>query len=98
MKVQGFVNLLRDNIERAPRDHEVLWENLKVQSLQDGRQIGAIVENLITEIPEISHDLTAIEQVPYLQVALVSGFDSWSADSSIIVAYTPLTINDVDVE
>jgi len=39
-----------------------------------------------------------IENVPLLQISLPVNFEKWDGESTILVAYTPLTIDDIEVE
>ena len=77
-------------------DYDVLWATVMDQDFPNlGRMRGLVASSLQGMNSIVS--LQEIEEVPLLQISLPVGFEEWDGETAIKVAYTPLTINDVDV-
>lgn len=77
-------------------DYDVLWATAKDRDFPNLGRMRGLVASALQGMNSIV-SLQEIEEVPLLQISLPVGFEQWDGETTIKVAYTPLTINDVDV-
>ena len=93
----GVGTYLKNEIgKKFDGDYDVLWATVKDRDFPNlGRMRGLVASSLQGMNSIVS--IQEIEEVPLLQISLPVGFEAWDGETAIKVAYTPLTINDVDV-
>ena len=98
LKHPDICKILKNKIgEKFDGDYDVLWEQIKNKRIS-GRDLRVLVESRFSERTRKLLPITKIEEIPLLQVALPVNFDDWDGESAILVAYTPLTKDDMEWE
>jgi hypothetical protein len=93
----GACKLLKHEIgKKFDGDYDVLWEMVKDSDIPGRDKFRKVVGNRFGEGSFLSID--EIENVPLLQISLPVNFEKWDGEEPILVAYTPLTIDDIEVE
>ena len=83
--------------EKFDGDYDVLWEQIKNTQIS-GQEMREMVNSRFSDRTKQILTMEMIEKVPLLQVSLPVNFDNWDGESTILVAYTPLTIDDMEWE
>lgn len=92
-------SIVKDKIgERFDGDYNVLWSDVKDKTLNDATTLRQSISSNLKNIAEFHFKLNEIEKLSLLQIAMPVGFENWNGLEPVIVAYTPLTKNDIDVE
>jgi len=81
--------------EKFDGDYDALWDHIKNKRIS-GRDLRVLVNSRFSERTQNVLPIEKIEKIPLLQVALPVNFDDWDGESTILVAYTPLTIDDME--
>ncbi|MDD5231480.1 MAG: DUF3103 family protein [Candidatus Marinimicrobia bacterium] len=81
--------------EKFDGDYDALWDHIKNKRIS-GRDLRVLVNSRFSERTRNVLPIEKIEEVPLLQVALPVNFENWDGESTILVAYTPLTIDDME--
>ncbi|MBC8346392.1 MAG: hypothetical protein ISR82_00195 [Candidatus Marinimicrobia bacterium] len=96
LEVPEVASYLKEEIgKKFDGDYEVLWKDVKDHPFVGKGNLRTIVAN---HLDNQSYSIEDIEQVPKLQIALPVGFEEWDGTTPIKVAYTPLTIDDTEIE
>jgi len=83
--------------EKFDGDYDVLWEQIKNARIS-GHKMRELVNSRFSDRTKQILSIEMIEEVPLLQVSLPVNFDDWDGESAILVAYTPLTTDDMEWE
>ncbi len=83
--------------EKFDGDYDVLWEQIKKNQIS-GQELREMVNSRFSGRTRQVLTLEMIETVPLLQISLPVNFDDWDGESTILVAYTPLTTDDMEWE
>ncbi len=98
LTIPGVGAFLKEEIgKKFDGDYDALWETVKDREFPNQGRLRGLVASALQDMNSIVA-MDEIEEVPLLQVALPVGFEAWDGETPIVVAYTPLTVNDVDVE
>ncbi len=98
LTIPGVGAFLKDEIgKKFDGDYDALWETVKDREFPNQGRLRGLVASQLKGMNSIV-EIDEIEEVPLLQVALPVGFEEWDGETPILVAYTPLTIDDVDWE
>jgi len=81
--------------EKFDGDYDVLWGQIKNTRIS-GQEMREMVNSRFSDKTRQILTMEMIEEVPLLQVSLPVNFDNWDGESSILVAYTPLTTDDME--
>ncbi len=93
---QDVSHLLKQEIgKKFDGDNEVLWKSIKNHKFGDGILLKDLINKDLHRFNAM-HSMNDIEQIPCLQIAFPYHFDDWDGTSPVLVAYTPLTTNDID--
>lgn len=96
LKHPDICKILKNKIgDKFDGDFDVLWEQIKNSQIA-GQKMRELVNSRFSERTRQVLTLEKIEAVPLLQISLPVNFDDWDGESTILVAYTPLTIDDMD--
>ena len=97
LTVPGVGTHLRNEIgKKFDGDYDVLWETVQGSDFPGSGRLSGLVAGQLQALNSIV-SMEEIEEVPLLQIALPVGFSDWDGETPILVAYIPLTINDVDL-
>jgi hypothetical protein len=83
--------------EKFDGDYDVLWGQIKNTRIS-GQEMREMVNSRFSDRTRQVLTMEIIEEVPLLQVSLPVNFDDWDGKSAILVAYTPLTTDDMEWE
>ena len=98
LTIPGVGAFLKDEIgKKFDGDYDMLWETARDKEFPNQGRLRGLVASALRDMNSIA-SMDEIEEVPLLQVALPVGFEEWDGETPILVAYTPLTVNDVDVK
>jgi hypothetical protein len=90
-------SLLKEEIgKKFDGDYDVLWEMVKDSDIPGRGKFRKVVGNRFGKGSFLS--IGDIEGVPLLQISLPVNFEKWDGDEPILVAYTPLIIDDTEWE
>lgn len=78
--------------------YDALWSSIKEQPITGQGSLRGLIASNLQGLNGAIRSVANVEQVPKLQIALLVGFEEWDGLSPIKVAYTPLTIDDVDAK
>ncbi len=98
LTIPGVGAFLKNEIgKKFDGDYDMLWETGREKEFPNQGRLRGLVASALRDMNSIV-SMDEIEEVPLLQVALPVGFEAWDSETPILVAYTPLTIYDVDLE
>lgn len=98
LTIPGVGTFLKDEIgKKFDGDYDALWETVKDREFPNQGRLRGLVASALKDMNSIV-SMDEIEEVPLLQVALPVNFEAWDGETPLPVSYTPLTVDDVDVE
>ncbi|MBU4445250.1 MAG: DUF3103 domain-containing protein [Candidatus Marinimicrobia bacterium] len=93
----GACRLLKQEIgKKFDGDYDVLWETVKDENISDKGKFRKLISDRLGEGRGSFLSIDEIENVPFLQISLPVNFEKWDGEKPILVAYTPLTIDDME--
>ena len=96
LKHPVICQILKEKIgEKFDGDFDVLWDNIKDNQIGSNK-LNELVDSRFSDNTRELLSIDIIEKVPLLQVSLPVNFEMWDGESTILVAYTPLSIDDMD--
>lgn len=99
LEVPEVASYLKQEIaKKFDGDFDALWENVKDQSFPGKGSLRDIISKNLEDLNDDIDFMADVENVPKLQVSLPVHFQAWDGVTPIKVAYTPLTIDDIDVQ
>ncbi|MGP8330090.1 MAG: carbohydrate binding domain-containing protein, partial [Methanosarcinaceae archaeon] len=91
---QGVRHILKDKIgEKFDGDFDVLWKDIKNQEIDNN-----FFRELIDEQMDNEFSIGDIEEITLLNISIPVHYKKWDASYPILVAYTPLTIDDTEAK
>ena len=95
----GACRLLKQEIDKKfDGDYDVLWEIVRDENISGKGKFRELISNRLSKGRGSFISVDDVEEVPLLQISLPVNFEKWDGESTILVAYTPLTIDDIEVE
>lgn len=79
-------------------DFEILWSMVRDKIVSNGQKYREIIQNMFPINGNGNITLSEIERVPLLQIALPINYEKWDGITPILVAYTPLILDDTEWE
>jgi len=98
LKHPVICQILKSKIgEKFDGDFDILWNQIKDRQIS-GKSLRLLVDSRFSECTRKVLPIDKIEEIPLLQISLPVNFNDWDGESTILVAYTPLTIDDMEWE
>jgi len=95
LKHPVICQILKSKIgEKFDGDFDILWNQIKDRQIS-GKSLSSLVDSRFSDRTKQFLSIETIEEVPLLQISLPVNFDNWDGESTILVAYIPLTLDDM---
>lgn len=92
-------NILKEKISQEfDGDKDVLWEMIKNYDISNGQNMKKVLGDKIHKDANPLLNMSNLEQVPLLNIAIPANFEDWDGDKPIKVAYVPITKDDMETE
>ena len=99
MKNDRIRNILKEKISQEfDGDKDVLWEMVKNYDISNGQNMKKVLGDKIHKDASSILNMSNLEQVPLLNIAIPANFEDWDGDKPIKVAYVPITKDDMETE
>jgi len=95
----GACKLLKHEIgKKFDGDFDALWETVRDENISGKGKFRKLISNRLSKGKGSFISIDDVEEVPLLQISLPVNFEDWDGEKPILVACTPLTIDDIEVE